>query len=539
MQLQKENLGKVAITIEEGYWDINKDYDKLTIVEKEGTFGTFISRKPVPAGVTLTDRKYWIPFSSLKEEILLNYNAFIAKYGNIIEEINNTIEDHTSTINEHTETINEHSNSIEEILKSKQQWENKVLYINITYNELVEKRNAKLLIPGVNYRIIDYDTIAEGHDVNDVFYKSAMHPFDIIVQAIDNSTLSRQAKAAKSKRDVNNYFDAEDLAGWQIWYSLDNDTKYDWAQEDAKGIIYRMIDSNNNDIPYDFKNIMFERTTLSISYEATNTTHRTSNRQTYFLYSGTSIYYDNVDSYTIQAPIGCDNGMDGVLGIVMDYTYAYTFNHIDKDGNYIDASNSNIYSSNIYNNKITLTTGDNFALPNIVFVNLYPGVNRNNKYYVTFTDIFAYNNEFVDCTNCTFMNVSNSTIINCYSLIVFRLSNSNLERCNYILSSIIYDSTLNYLHECCPNYIENCSLKNSSVNCYAIKNSKIEDSDFSFYLDEKTLIDFTEFCSELDKCIITDRITDFNDVSLYTVYGDKTRRCFFKYKIEDNTIMKN
>ena len=25
MQLQKENLGKVAITIEEDYWDINKD----------------------------------------------------------------------------------------------------------------------------------------------------------------------------------------------------------------------------------------------------------------------------------------------------------------------------------------------------------------------------------------------------------------------------------------------------------------------------------------------------------------------------------
>ena len=133
MQLQKENLGKVAITIEEGYWDINKDYDKLTIVEKEGTFGTFISRKPVPAGVTLTDRKYWIPFSSLKEEILLNYNAFIAKYGDIIEEINNTIEDHTSIIDEHTSIIDEHSNSIEEILSSKQQWENKVFYINVTY----------------------------------------------------------------------------------------------------------------------------------------------------------------------------------------------------------------------------------------------------------------------------------------------------------------------------------------------------------------------------------------------------------------------
>lgn len=535
MQLQKENLGKVAITIEEGYWDINKDYDKLTIVEKEGTFGTFISRKPVPAGVTLTDRKYWIPFSSLKEEILLDYNAFIAKYSDIIEEINNTIDEHTST-------LDEHSNSIEEILSSKQQWENKVLYINITYKELVEKRNAKLLIPGVNYRIIDYDTIAEGYDVNDVLYKSAMHPFDIIVQAIDNSTLSYQAKAAKSKRDVDNYFNAEDLASWQLWYDLDNNTKYDWAQENAKGIIYRMIDSNDNDICYDFKNIMFERASLLIPYEATDTPNRKSSNNTYFLHSGSSLYHDHIDNFAIQAPILSDNGMDGELGVVQDYTYAYTFNHIDKDGNYIDASNFNWYKGPYYgtirNNKITLTIGNNFALPNIVFVNLYPRVDEHNKYHVSFSYITAYNNEFINCTNCTFYNVINSTIKDSDLNIIFKLYHSNLNGCNYMLSSEIHDSTLKNVSECCPNYINCCSLKNSSVNCYAIKNSKIEDSNFSFYLDEKTLIDFTENCSELDKCIVTDRNTDLKDVSLYTIYGDKTHRCFFKYKIENNTVMK-
>jgi hypothetical protein len=71
MLTQKDNLGKVAVTVEKDYWSINKDYDKLTIVEKEGSFGTYISRKPVPAGKELTDRNYWIPFSSLKEEIVL------------------------------------------------------------------------------------------------------------------------------------------------------------------------------------------------------------------------------------------------------------------------------------------------------------------------------------------------------------------------------------------------------------------------------------------------------------------------------------
>lgn len=77
MRLSVDKLGKVAITVEENYWSVEKDYDKLTIVEQEGVFGTFISRKPVPAGTVLTDRKYWIPFSSLKEEIVLQFNKIV------------------------------------------------------------------------------------------------------------------------------------------------------------------------------------------------------------------------------------------------------------------------------------------------------------------------------------------------------------------------------------------------------------------------------------------------------------------------------
>ena len=81
MELQTDNLGKVSVTIEKDYWDINKDYDKLTIVQVQNKYKTYISRKPVPAGAVLTDREYWIPFSSLKEDIILDYNAFTAKYG--------------------------------------------------------------------------------------------------------------------------------------------------------------------------------------------------------------------------------------------------------------------------------------------------------------------------------------------------------------------------------------------------------------------------------------------------------------------------
>ena len=51
------------------------------------------------------------------------------------------------------------------------------------------------------------------------------------------------------------------LAAWQLWYSLDNDTeRFAWANDSlGHGVIYRMIDEYNNDCPYDFKNIQFKR----------------------------------------------------------------------------------------------------------------------------------------------------------------------------------------------------------------------------------------------------------------------------------------
>lgn len=80
MKLQIDNLGKVAITVDNNYWNINKDYDRLVVVEVKDKFSTYLSRKPVPAGTQITNREYWIPFSSLKEEILIDYNKFINKY---------------------------------------------------------------------------------------------------------------------------------------------------------------------------------------------------------------------------------------------------------------------------------------------------------------------------------------------------------------------------------------------------------------------------------------------------------------------------
>lgn len=113
MRLQTENLGKVAITIAKDYWNPNDDYDKLLVVQVKSKFATYISRKPVPAGTPVTDREYWIPFSSLKEDIVLDYNSFLERYGEELKFLHGKI-DQIDKILEAAEHIIDETSKIKE-----------------------------------------------------------------------------------------------------------------------------------------------------------------------------------------------------------------------------------------------------------------------------------------------------------------------------------------------------------------------------------------------------------------------------------------
>lgn len=123
----------------------------------------------------------------------------------------------------------------------------------ITYDSLKVLRDSGALVPGCFYRIVDYVTTSVQE-----YTQSAGHPFDVIVRALDENTLDEEAKAVQ--REGDEYFAGVALGGWQLWYSLDNDaSRFAWADEvNGKGVIYRMIDENGNDCPYDFKNIRMQ-----------------------------------------------------------------------------------------------------------------------------------------------------------------------------------------------------------------------------------------------------------------------------------------
>jgi hypothetical protein len=126
--------------------------------------------------------------------------------------------------------------------------------IKVTYLELKNLRDSGNLITGQQYRITDYVTTT----IQDCT-QSAGHPFDIIVTALNENTLSENASAIQHEGDT--YFMNSNLSAWKLKYCLDNDTdKFSWVdQTNGKGVIYEMVDEFDNDLPYDFKNIQFKR----------------------------------------------------------------------------------------------------------------------------------------------------------------------------------------------------------------------------------------------------------------------------------------
>ncbi|MBD5240574.1 MAG: hypothetical protein HDS59_00595 [Barnesiella sp.] len=198
--------------------------------------------------------------------------------------------------------------------------------LDVCYNDLVALRDAGELTPGSYYRITDYETTV----VNDDSVAVECHYFDLVVTALDSSTLSEEAKVVRSERDTDGYFSDSHLESWRVWYCLDNDTnRFAWADsENGRGVIYRMVDEWGNDCPYDFKNIVFKR-----YYCGGYNLDRND-----FLYDGYGQSYSH-NRYLLgngERSWLVDNDIS-----ILDYDdikWFYTFSLVDRDGNIEDAS---------------------------------------------------------------------------------------------------------------------------------------------------------------------------------------------------------
>lgn len=97
-----------------------------------------------------------------------------------------------------------------------------------TYTELLNEKNNGELIAGMHYRITDFVTTTKQTGT-----QSAMHPYDIIVQALDEHTLSENAQAIQREGDT--YFAKSNLKAWRLKYSLEGDaSRFAWTKDAAR-----------------------------------------------------------------------------------------------------------------------------------------------------------------------------------------------------------------------------------------------------------------------------------------------------------------
>lgn len=129
--------------------------------------------------------------------------------------------------------------------------------IEVTYEELKQLRDNGQLIPGQQYRMIDYETIIKDTMISlgsniATSLRSAGNLFDLILTADTKDQLKDECQAIQSIRDVDGYFSNSNLASWKLYYTIDNE-KCSWTVKQGPYLILNMFEGVG--LPADYMGI--------------------------------------------------------------------------------------------------------------------------------------------------------------------------------------------------------------------------------------------------------------------------------------------
>ena len=325
--------------------------------------------------------------------------------------------------------------------------------VDITYAYLVKLKSENRLIPGMQYKIIDYTTTTSY-----TYTKSANHKFDVIVTADSINTLNEVARACLN--DSDSYFknNGAKLDAWQIWYCLDNDVdRFAWADStNGKGVIYRMIDEWGNDCPYDFKNIQFMRKLYTNGDGLADSSASTLDVENKYLYT---FSWQKSDKSIIDSSIYGNNGelknSEGNIAGVYD-NIIRKYIKVNNSTKTIQYLNDNVFSTFYKNFKYFNGCNSNNLGNNCYSNNFGNGCNSNNL------GDNCYSNTFV--SNCNYNNLGN----NCYSnnFIDTCYSNNLCDSC--YLNNLLHNCRFNIFGSGCKNneLTQICIGNTFGLNCY-------------------------------------------------------------------------
>lgn len=259
--------------------------------------------------------------------------------------------------------------------------------VELQYSQLTALVANKKLIPGTNYKITNYVTSTSQEGT-----KSAGIPFDIILTALSNDTLSEDAKAVHHGSNFLN----EKVDSWEIKYCLENDTtRFAWASMTGTGVIYYMKDEFNNEAWYDFKNIQFLRTSSWFKENPNFPTQFNENKYFYTfsavnngVITDDSLYSTNY--HATDNHLGRNTSKITKLNntIFIDKVNNGVFNNIIADGH-----GNNTFSQSVWNNRIGHNFNNNIIYTSFQYNNISPNF-TNNKVKAN----FVYNEVGAGCT---------------------------------------------------------------------------------------------------------------------------------------------
>ena len=263
--------------------------------------------------------------------------------------------------------------------------------VAITYENLVALRNAGGLMPFCHYRITDYVTTTNNTPAADsgvCEYRSLEHPFDLLVTADSPSSIEADAQCVYHEGEP--YFADKQyyLDSVKVKYTLDNDTHYEWADPNGKGVIYEMTDMYDNIVGFDWLNIQFRRGVIKpssmLKIPASGTDYIKSRLETY--YSDVS---DKNITEGIPKWIHCFHGY-----LSEPQAKAFSSQYRDKNGNIEQLSpTGNRMFVKVYKDKTVLLEVDHWEW--FFFVN-----------YISAVGVEAINGLFADGAR-----VHNNTVI--------------------------------------------------------------------------------------------------------------------------------
>lgn len=340
----------------------------------------------------------------------------------------------------------------------------------ISYLDLYSKWENGDLIPGKQYKIIDYTAIVKKSER----YTSALNYFYIIVTADSKTQLNENARATIDSDSASYlYFKYCNLDAWEIKYSLINDSsRFEWANDTrdgenmpvGRGVIYYMKDEYGNEAPYDFKNILFLMSKVNRINEDdvqidTNQSHQQiyTNAVNEFVYSVKTDGYDYLRSlfkfnndtfftYTFSTPEYNDDTVEPEVKCKMNVIKPTIYNYYDSNVPHeqIMTLPSNVFicssTSGCYNNFV----GDN-CFSNIFHDGCEYNVLKNNSYGNALGKFCSYNELNYSWCNALLGYSTCNKIIQSYLNIFshkFNFNTVNLNCSNLIINDTFYSNTI-------------------------------------------------------------------------------------------------